>query len=53
MSPFFVPIILAIFLSFLFLVIGVVTRKRKLIFIRTPATALLLALKSPNAIRKS
>lgn len=43
MSPLFAPIILAIFAGIIILVIGLITRKRKLIFIGAPAAALLLA----------
>lgn len=43
MSPLFVPIILAIFVGIIILVIGLITRKKLLILIGSPAAALLLA----------
>ena len=43
MSPLFAPIILAIIAGIIILVIGLVTRKKKLILIGAPAAVLLLA----------
>lgn len=42
MSPIFAPIILAVFVGIIILVIGLFTRKKKLLFIGTPSAVLLL-----------